>query len=333
MVSKQQKQLLDLDINGIALHNLPAFLWGDPGSKSFRSWARLGSFEGIHVLHRVSHVSSHQLTFRVEPECGALVVRGFEWHVLASIQAWYGTGVESDECHSECFHKNSSGADRCDSSKDVQWKRSTQILGKLLCNMILRLLGVWTLFFLNTDPVIGFCGTFLRWDSRCRLVRTQLEVRLAPPSRYTRAAPTWSSDKRLSVDRVFLLEGIDLKDAGETVTYFSILRRTDGKWLACHDFFKCLDLSWPVRCQVESWLWSAGEACEGAAAMPVAGYWIGGTNRPTSTKNCWPLEFFPKFLSPLSNVSMWLGVPLLRTFHPPSFLVALCFPAPFPPMS
>ena len=26
----------------------------------------------------------------------------------------------------------------------------------------------------------------------------------------------------------------------------------------------------------------AGEACEGAAAMPVAGYWIGGTNRPTS---------------------------------------------------
>ena len=79
----------------------------------------------------------------------------------------------------------------------------------------------------------------------------------------------------------------------------------------------------------------AGEACEGAAAMPVAGYWIGGTNRPTSwakaldhlrsSRSFW--VHFPMYQCDL------LGAPLLRTFHHLVFLVTLCFPVSFLPMS
>ena len=100
-----------------------------------------------------------------------------------------------------------------------------------------------------------------------------------------------------------------------------ILRHTEG-WIVRHGFWKCLDLLWPVRCQVESWYWSLCRWGLWRSCCYACGGILDWRHESTNFmgQSPWPLEIFPKFLSPLSNVSMWfIRCSTLKNLSSPCF--------------
>lgn len=100
-----------------------------------------------------------------------------------------------------------------------------------------------------------------------------------------------------------------------------ILRHTEG-WIVRHGFWKCLDLLWPVRCQVESWYWSLCRWGLWRSCCYACGGILDWRHESTNFmgQSPWPLEIFPKSLSPLSNVSMWfIRCSTLKNLSSPCF--------------
>lgn len=93
---------------------------------------------------------------------------------------------------------------------------------------------------------------------------------------------------------------------------------THWKWIVRHGSWKCLDLLWPVRCRVESWCrWGLWRSC-----CYACGGLLDWRHESTNfmRQSPWPLEIFPKFLSPLSNASMWfIRCSTLKNLSSPCF--------------